>query len=158
MSGREYWSEFHHDYAKNVSGPLRYPLRISLCDSTRPIHSSPRRLVVGGLSSVTQQQIDQVEEIFRLHPNFARARCVQLLGHMVRSILEHADENNSMKTLCQKHQPAIICINGNWPPFPPGFWGLSRWLSLNRAGRLIKETSPSNVSAYYAEVQFDPPI
>ena len=93
----------------------RYPLRISLCDSTRPIHSSPRRLVVRGLSSVTKQQIDQVEEIFRLHPNFARARCAQLLGHMVRSILEHADENNSMKILSQKHQPAIICINGNWP-------------------------------------------
>ena len=95
----------------------RYPLRISLCDSTRPIHpsSSPRRLVVGELSSVTKQQIDQIEEIFRLHPNFARARCVQLLGYMVRSILEHADENNSMKTLSQKRQPAIICINGYWP-------------------------------------------
>ena len=93
----------------------RYPLRISLCDSTRPIHSSPRRLVVSGLSSVTKQQIDHVEEIFRLHPNFARARCVQLLGHMVRSILEHADENDSIKTLSQKHQPATICINGNWP-------------------------------------------
>ena len=89
----------------------RYPLRISTCDSARPIHLSPRRLVVGELSSVTKQQIDQVEEIFRLHPNFARARCVQLLGHMVRSILEHADENNSMKTLSQKRQPAIICIN-----------------------------------------------
>ena len=63
---------------------------------------------------MTKQQIDQVEEIFRLHPNFARARCVQLLGHMVQSILEHADENSSMKTLSQKHQPAIICINGNW--------------------------------------------
>ena len=138
----------------------RYPLRISLCDSTRPIHSSPRRLVVRGLSSVTKQQIDQVEEIFRLHPNFARARCVQLLGHMVRSILEHADENNSMKTLSQKRQPAIIwnsvlTVTG---PFPQGFWGLSRRLSLNRAGRLVKETSPRNVSAYHAEVQFDPPI
>ena len=64
---------------------------------------------------MTKQQIDQVEQIFRLHPNFARARCVQLLGHMVRSILEHADENNSMKTVSQKHQPAIIRINGNWP-------------------------------------------
>ena len=64
---------------------------------------------------MTKQKIDQVEEIFRLHPNFARARCVQLLGYMVRSILEHADENNSVKTLSQKHQPAIICINGNWP-------------------------------------------
>ena len=64
---------------------------------------------------MTKQQIDQVEEIFRLHPKFARARCVQLLGHMVRSILEHVDENNNMKTLSQKRQPAIICINGNWP-------------------------------------------
>ena len=95
----------------------RYPLRISLCDLTRLIHSSPRRLVVGGLSSVTKQQIDQVEEIFRLQ--FARARCVQLLGHMVWSILEHADENNRMKALSQKHQPAIICIN----PRPAGGWG-----------------------------------
>ena len=156
MLGSEYWSEFHQFHRRMFRD--WYPLRISLCDSTRPVHSSPRRLVVRGLSSVTKQQIDQVEEIFRLHPNFARARCVQLLGHMVQSILEHADENNSMQTLSQKHQPAIICINGNWPPFPPGFWGLSRWLSLNRAGRLVKETSPSNVSAYHAEVQFDPPI
>ena len=137
----------------------RYPLRISMCDSTRPIHSSSRRLVVGGLSWVTKQQIDQVIR-FPVAPEFCTCKMCPavLLGHMVRSILEHADENNSMQTLCQKHQPAIICINGNWPLFPPGFWGLSRWLSLNRAGRLIRETSPSNVSAYHAEVQFDPPI
>ena len=64
---------------------------------------------------MTKQQIDQVEEIFRLHPNFTHARYVQLLGHMLRRILENADGNNSMKTLSQKHQPAIICINGNWP-------------------------------------------
>ena len=138
----------------------RYPLRISLCDSRWPIHSSPTRLVVGELSSVTKQEIDQVEEIFRLHTNFARARCVQLLGYMVRSILEHADENNSMKTLSQKRQPAIICINGNWP-LSTRLLGLEPvtfiWIARGE-WRLIKETSPSNVSAYHAEVRFDPPI
>ena len=77
----------------------RYPSRISLCDSTRPIHSSLRRLVVGGLSSVTKQEIDKDEEIFRLHRIFARARCVHLPGLMVWNILENSDENCKIKTL-----------------------------------------------------------
>ena len=73
----------------------------------------------GGLRSVTRQQIDNVEEIVRLHPIFARASCVQPLAawaYMVQSILEHADEICNIKTFSHKRQPAIICINSNWPP------------------------------------------
>ena len=135
----------------------RCPLRISLCDSTRLIQSSPRRLVVGGLSSVTKQQIDQLEEIFQLHPNFSRARCVQLLGHMVRSILEHADENDSMKTLSQKHQPVIICINprltgggGVWRPPLPNIRDSSK---TNRAID-VKLGKPSHTTIWHRPWKF----
>ena len=59
------------------------------------------------------------------------------IGFGVRSILEHADENNSMKTLSQKHQPAPICINGNWPP-STRLLGLEPVTSIESRGEIHK--------------------
>ena len=66
MIGREYWSEFHHDSAKKVSGKISFENLLVRFKETHPL--KPQKADGRRPQAVTKQQIDHVKEIFRLHP------------------------------------------------------------------------------------------